>query len=80
MMKLLDVIIHLRYTREVGCPDILSGKIPFKKIFGSSKHKFPKRKYKVREEPEGILSGKPITPKSQVKRPKYVDTKDATKK
>ena len=53
---------------------------PFKKTFGSGKHKFPKRKYEVKEESEGGSSGKPTTPRSYVKRAKQVESKNTTKK
>lgn len=70
MIKLLDVVICLDVAREVGRPDTPSGKRPFEKSFGGGKHKFSKHKYEAKEEPEGGLSGKKITPKSFVKRAK----------
>jgi hypothetical protein len=80
MMKLLDVVIRLGDAREVSRPNVPNGKRPFEKSFGGSKYKFLKRKYEPKEESEGGSVGKPTTPKGYVKRAKWVDSKDASKK
>lgn len=53
MIKLLDVVIRLRDAKDISCPEIPNGKRPFEKNFGSRKHKFPKRKYKLKKKVKG---------------------------
>ena len=58
----------------------MNAKRLFEKNFGGGKHKFPKRKYELRDDGEGGSVGKPTTPKGFVKRAKRVDPKEVSKK